>query len=106
MTRAETVRDTVTVRDTLTIRSNEVLRDTVRVRQRGDTVIVERSVWRDIERAEARGTRAETTRTEQVEEREKAGGNRWKMLLTGLVIGATLPLLTRLIIRLIKRYVT
>lgn len=106
MTRAETVRDTVTLRDTLTIQRSEVLRDTVRVRQRGDTVIVERSVWRDIERAEARGTRAERAQTERVEERDKAVGNGRKMLLIGLLIGAILPLLTRLTIRLIKKYVT
>lgn len=102
-----TVRDTVMVRDTVLVRDAVTVRDTVTVRQRGDTVIVERSVWRDVER-EARARSDVVQRSaEEREEREerRSGGSWWRGVLIGLTAGVIVMLIV-MIINKIRRYVT
>lgn len=101
------MRDTVLVRDTMTVRDAVLVRDTVRIRQRGDTVIVERRVWREVER-EARARSDVVKRSaEEKEEREerRSGGSWWRGMLLGLTVGVICALIV-MIINKIRRYVT
>lgn len=102
-----TVRDTVMVRDTVQVRDAMLVRDTVTVRQRGDTVIVERAVWRDVEReARARSEVQQTRAEERKEAEERRSGGGWlRGALTGLIAGVIMTL-TVMIINKIRRYVT